>query len=113
MRFQIKFIKEPDDAPETKNVFRFTIFNSIYDLDEPGNYIPAMWIQGKPHPHNLILPHNLRMATTMNNELKDWNLLSGKISVGKWYNITMKQYKYEVNIFRIILYIQIVQFSEF
>ena len=95
MRFQIKFNKEPDDAPETKNVLRFTIFNSIEDRDEPGAYIPAMWIQGKPNPHNL------RMATTMNNELKDYNIPVGNISVGKWYNVTMKQYQYEANMFMI------------
>ena len=95
VKLQIRFNKEPDDAPVTKNVFRFTIFNSIYDLDEPGANIPAMWIHGKPDPLNL------QMATTMNNELRDWNVPFGNFSVGKWYNVTMKQYQYEVNIFMI------------
>ena len=92
VRFQIKFNKEPVDVPMTKNLFRFTIFNSVYDRDEPGANIPAMWIHGKPHPHNIMLPHNLQIATTINNELKDWNLPVGNFSVGKWYNVTIKQY---------------------
>ena len=93
VRFQIKFNKESEDAQETKNVFRFTIFNSIYDLDDPGANIPAMWIQGKPDPHNL------QIASTMNNELQDWNFPLKNFSVGKYYNVTMKQYQWEVNIF--------------
>ena len=46
VRLQVRFNQEPDDAPWTKSVFRFTIFNSIFDLDESGSNIPAMWIQG-------------------------------------------------------------------
>ena len=84
VRFQIKFNK--DDSPETKSVFRFT----IYDLDEPGTKIPGMWIQGKPDPKNIT------MATTIDNKLKDWNLPFENYRVGKYYNVTMKQYQYEV-----------------
>ena len=88
VRFQIKFNKEPVDAPMTKNIFRFTIFNSIYDSYEAGSNIPAMWVQGKSEPLSLLV------GNTIDNELKDWNILFGKFSVGKWYNITMKQYKF-------------------
>ena len=88
VRFQIKFNKEPVDAPMTKNIFRFTIFNSVYDYYEAGSNIPAMWVQGKGDPMSLLA------ATTIDNELKNWNLLFGNISVGKWYNFTMKQYKF-------------------
>ena len=88
VRFQIKFNK--DDSPETKSVFRFTISNSVYDLDEPGTKIPGMWIHGKPDPNNITL------ASTIDNKLKDWNLPFENYRVGKYYNVTMKQYQYEV-----------------
>ena len=94
VRFQIKFKKEPADSPMTKNIFRFTRFNSVYDYYEAGSNIPAMWVQGKQDPLSLLV------GNTLDNELKDWNLLFGKIrykmvhGVDKWYNVTMKQYKY-------------------
>ena len=101
VRFQIKFKEEPVDAPINKNIFRFTIFNSVNDNYEAGSNIPAMWVQGKQHPLSLLV------GNTLDNELKNWNLLFGRIRMkmvngkDKWYNVTMKQYKYpsQVNMF--------------
>ena len=93
VRLQVKFNNEPTDAPWTKNVFRFTIFNSIYDSDESGSNIPAMWIQGRGDPLNFI------MATSIDNQLENWAPLWNKVIVGKYYDIIMKQYRGKVNMF--------------
>ena len=43
------------------------------------------------------------MATTIDNELQTWAPLWGQVSVGKYYDVTMKQYMGKVNMF--IIYI--------
>ena len=93
VNFQIKSRKEPDDSPRTKNVFRFTRFNSIFDNPESGSYIPVMWTQGKPDPESISI------GTSLDNDLMTWEIMNGKIIVDKWYNVSMRQYMYEVNIF--------------
>ena len=96
VRLQIKFSPEPDSAPWTKSIFRFTIFND--DNYKSGSNIPAMWKQGRTYPFNM------KIATSIDNELKDWALGDpfGEISFEKYYDVKMKQYMERV-MFIIIL----------
>ena len=77
------------------SVFRFQRF--IVFIFGPSSIFVATLIQGRKDPLNFI------MATTIDNELQTWAPLWGQVSVGKYYDVTMKQYMGKVNMF--IIYI--------